>query len=934
MAMWYAASSTARPDKDYRVCRMVDDAIDVRSSEGYRLQWNQTDLTNLEPATHLFATLRLARIAPAALSPTELLSSSRDALNSAAAMQKCAAFEYRYMLTPSAHSQSKVDLLFTVKTYRDLGNERLLRAACAAVESSMPVQFVLENAEPYMISPASSDDDQIQICELRRRERILDSVQPHVPMEHLYLFEHDMGDASGWANFWRALPNVARPLEISILFKQTALSGAEMDASNRYYTMLQEQSERRPELDLSGREVLRPADTNAQFAYESWHRFLQKLQTPFLARVAVRGVPEDILPIAERLGAALCRTEDPSQTPASLDVVWPKYPGESTSALHSWNMLEIFPWGGDFWRSDPPPRDFDLLCRLRRFSYMYDVRDAASLALLPVPDERGAIGIPVARRNEVWRQTTGLEGPQDLHIGHQLDRGLFGDSVGMSRSELNRHLLVVGGTGSGKTTTVMAILSQLWRNSASRVPFMVIEPTKCEYRNLLSLDGMEDMYVLTIGQDDVSPLRLNLLEPPPDVRLEEHLGRLMSMFKVALPLWSPLPELLDESLDRTFQLAGWSYDDRLSDSLHVPTLGDLLRVYSQAVAEKGYSGDALNVLPAMQVRLKSLMRGSRGRLLNTIASNNFEALLTRPVVVELRSIGSEDDKSLVAALILERIRAACHRRDSRGALTHVTVLEEAHRIIGTSSSAKTDGDDTREQVVNNYCDAIAELRQQGEGFIMSSQLPTRLAPAAVGNLTSRILHRIESSADRAVILNDFDLVDEAGPMAARLQRGEALFRSADMDDAVLIGVQAVPGISTADTVDDEAIMEHMRDFAEQTKKLMPYALCTRTVCIDGCSPARRLEGERIAGKELQIALPIAKQDTLQEAERKLEGLGPIMLTHVQRPADAECAPADAYCAAVHVLPEELGFPQLTNARKQELLIAGVNLARNEEAADV
>ncbi len=50
--------------------------------------------------------------------------------------------------------------------------------------------------------------------------------------------------------------------------------------------------------------------------------------------------------------------------------------------------------------------------------------------------------------------------------------------LGVPLATLNRHALITGATGSGKSQTVRHLLEQLTR---SGVPWLVVEPVKSEY---------------------------------------------------------------------------------------------------------------------------------------------------------------------------------------------------------------------------------------------------------------------------------------------------------------------------------------------------------------------------------------------------------------------------------------------------------------------
>ena len=812
---------------------------------------------------------------------------SRTLLSNVFSMPTCSALEYRYVLSPSESGSLRVALYFVVKSYSDYGNDDTVRAALESVRGAFSPQFKLEPPPRHHRHIIDAPTLGMPILELRRRETTIEPVYGYVPAQPFYLIDHNLGDGSGWANFWDPLPKVTSPVEISFLFKQTNLTREEHYDCSANISELYRISEARIQPNILGVDTHYPADTNARMAYESWDGLLRKLQRCFLVRVAIRGPITLTSPLAGRLCTALSRSAERVTTDAELTVDPPRSDPQALCASESFTWLEIYPWGGHYlWQPD----HFDVAPHsLRRFPYLFSLDDAASIAMLPVPDERGAVGFPIGRRSDERRQPVANDGALDIGLGYFRHHGEAGDPAGMSLADLNRHTLVVGASGSGKTTTVMTILTRLWREHD--VPFLVIEPTKREYRSLLNVDGMDDLHVLTIGREDLCTFRLNPLQPPKGIRLENHMSSLMAMFKLALPLFYPIPPLLEAALESAFHEAGWRYDDADSADLIAPSLRDVARWFDVVFKDAEYVGEALNIGAAMQVRLNSMLRGSRGRVLDTVQSDKFSKLLDKPVVVELDSVDDADDKSLFAAIFLGQIRAACQDRGSGHTLSHVTVIEEAHRVLPNSGLGSNDGDSIRQQSVDAYCNAIAELRALGEGFIISSQSPRRLAPAAIANAGSRILHRMESAEDRDTILSDFDLIEVDRPIASRLDVGEAFFRSVAMDEAELIKVVPVPGVDSAAPPEDDEIKIHMQPFSENSERSLPYPMCTRDVCVAGCIPETRREGESLATAMGATATQAwDESESLQEA---LVAAAEVML----RETDDRIV---AYCGASHL----------------------------------
>jgi hypothetical protein len=317
------------------------------------------------------------------------------------------------------------------------------------------------------------------------------------------------------------------------------------------------------------------------------------------------------------------------------------------------------------------------------------------------------------------------------------------------------------------------------------------------------------------------------------------------VLKAALPLDAPLPMLISEALTLCYARAGWDDDTTVADGLAPPTLRGLLRAFDEVFADAGYRGDAMNIAAAGRVRLGSLVRGSLGKVLDTARSSDLANLLSRPTVVELDELPDNDDKAVMAALLLDRVRAhARQRRTGARGLAHVTVVEEAHRLFagGKAAQGETSG---RDRAVEAFTEAIAELRSLGEGFVLSTQRPEELARSAVANTGTRIVHRLESAADRSAVLDDADVDDDLRAAAARLRTGEAVVRIADMDEALVVRV-AAPPVGTADRMPDETVADLMAERRREVMARRPFRLCGPIRCAAGCSSSVRSAGRRVA----------------------------------------------------------------------------------------
>jgi len=896
-------------------------------AHGAAYVWDQAGWGDVvEDTTYAFATKEITAVAGAAqFGSTEpravverLKLAAEGMLGAAGGGRRGTAVELRYVTEPITGKPTRLRLFLTAKTSgsersRDLAAsvESTVEAACAA----LPDGYQWRSADPAATDPVI--DDEAVLIEVRRQEEVTPPLLVTVPADYYYAAYPLHGDGSGWARFLQLLAQCTEPVAVSLLFMPTSLDPYEQETIGVVASELRYHAETRQEQNFLGMMDYIQGDANAAAVLPTWDGYLQSLRHCLLARMTVRASPRVATHIARALASAISANRDATTGPhPQLITQRARDDKDRVFAEHSWRWLDIVPWGGHpFWSDEGAPNV------LRRLPYLYSLSESAAAAVLPVPDEQGAVGFARARRMSTRRIT--LTDSEELgpfvSLGDFLHEGQPAGDAPLPLSAINRHVLVVGAPGSGKTTTVLSLLAHLWR--VHRIPFLAIEPTKTEYRTLLQAPGMDGLRVITLGRDDIAPIRLNPLAPPPGVRREVHMSAVMAAFRAALPLDPPLPQLLEEALERAYELAGWTYSTTPEDGRRPPTLRDLLAAYEDGFSQHGYSGEVRdNLLAALRLRLRSLTRGTRGLLLDTVESIDFAALMTVPVVIELDEIADRDDKAILSAFLLDRIRAAARARGTTGGrLAHVTVLEEAHRLL--SRMTGVDGDTPQSAAIRSFCDAIAELRALGEGFVISSQSPSALAEAAVANTGTRILHRMESAADRNIVLSDLDASPLEREAAARLHRGEAVVRWPQRDEAEIVRVKAAEGIDSGTPVSDVTVAERMREQSDAVRRLLPYRLCTRDVCQGGCSAVVRPRGEQIAKSNGGEARKLWKQH-----QGTAESLAPISAVVAQ---DAGGDVQLAYCGAVHLSIQQDAFLVPRKDIRPQLAVAIREAVRSE-----
>ncbi len=371
-------------------------------------------------------------------------------------------------------------------------------------------------------------------------------------------------------------------------------------------------------------------------------------------------------------------------------------------------------------------------------------------------------------------------------MGKQFVRNVLSNTdVIYPYKNLRQHCLISGITGSGKTNTVMSLLKH------SPVPYLIIEPTKQEYRHLLSND--DEIKVYTPGNERLSPIRLNPFYFPPGISVMSHIDSLKAVFMSAFSMYASMPNILEQCLYSIYQKVGWDLNASINvfatEELtyeHFPTLTILYEEIDEYLDNSGYAEEQKsNIRAALLTRIKSLMTGSKGKLLNTKETIDFSELLQLKTVIELEEIADEDDKALIMGLFFIRLseQFKIEAESTLDAdLKHFTIIEEAHRLFKNhSDNQNPEIANTKGKAVEFFCNILSEIRSKGEGIIIVDQVPTKLAPDALKNTDSKIIHRLVSQDDAEYVAQALAIIKEEDLLfLSQLKRGEALFFTSGM----------------------------------------------------------------------------------------------------------------------------------------------------------
>lgn len=403
---------------------------------------------------------------------------------------------------------------------------------------------------------------------------------------------------------------------------------------------------------------------------------------------------------------------------------------------------------------------------------------------------------------------------KDLCLGKIFSMGTETNTdVNLDSNSLTMHTFVTGSTGSGKSNTVYEVLNQL--HSIYGIPFLVIEPAKGEYKNVFG--HYSDVKVYGTNPKKTLLLKLNPFSFPDDVHILEHLDRLVEIFNVCWPMYAAMPAILKEAIERAYTATGWDLvRSENKNGKKFPNFADILEQIEAVINESKYSADSKgDYSGALLTRVRSLTTGLNGLIFcnDEIAS---EELFDKSVIVDLSRVGSTETKSLIMGLLIMKLNE--YRMSSgkiNSALSHITVLEEAHNLLKRTSTEQTsEGSNLLGKSVELLANSIAEMRTYGEGFIIADQSPGLLDMSVIRNTNTKIILRLPDRSDRELVGYAAGLNDEQIDELSKLRRGVAAVYQNDWVEPVLVQVnkcnlsEAAFDFSGKDTITEK---ENVRD---------------------------------------------------------------------------------------------------------------------------
>lgn len=477
---------------------------------------------------------------------------------------------------------------------------------------------------------------------------------------------------------------------------------------------------------------------------------------------------------------------------------------------------------------------------MRRLSHLVTPQDALGLLELP----RHGRQLPGATVMDIVRDmqpiAPAMLDAAGLPMGERIDRR---EAVFLPHRELTRHAVVVGMPGSGKTTFSLGLLVQLHKQG---YPFLAIEPTKREYRALI--DVMPELRVYTPGRSDVAPISLNPFLPPRGVTLEQYLPCLNNIFAAAFSMTHPLDVIFPDVLRSCYTRYGWrSQSTRDSKGARHFGLSEFIQAFRESIQQSGYDAESkANLLSGGTYRLQALLN-SDAALYDTDRTLPYEALLEQPTVIELDAIDNVEQKSLILMLLLTNLMLVIRQKqETDGKLKNVILMDEAHLLLGQRQAVNGEGGaDPTGKAMQMIQNMVAAIRAYGTAMVFADQSPEKLTPEVVGNANVKVVFRLDSERDRAIMASGTGMTQGIAAALRTLPPGQAYLSCGLLERPIRVRMPNTNAeLALRSKVDDGEIAQRMG-----TSELLetPFAACAHCpACAGGCLIGCRQEADFIA----------------------------------------------------------------------------------------
>ncbi|MFW9956894.1 MAG: ATP-binding protein [Candidatus Odinarchaeota archaeon] len=314
----------------------------------------------------------------------------------------------------------------------------------------------------------------------------------------------------------------------------------------------------------------------------------------------------------------------------------------------------------------------------------------------------------------------------EIEIGDTIFEGRRFSKAGLKIEWFREHIAVLGATGTGKTTLVKHLITQI--SKKTDIPWWIFDIKGTEYSGLAGqLEG--EVIILKPGLD--RSFIINLM----DHDMGEDQNSAYSTFVMLRELLKEKGEAseLSPAMERLLRESILTLAESLDEDNSIQSLAEMVtQVATDDRIGKMTSDALLN-------RLQILCREPLGEILSGgLNAIKISDLLDKRVILDLSHVarvGGMESARLLYNLIAKRIFDSSMKRGVVSGLHHVVVLEEANNLVPESYSRHSSADVTTGESM------VLLQRATGQGVIVVSTRPN-ISSNILANTATKIVFRL------------------------------------------------------------------------------------------------------------------------------------------------------------------------------------------------
>ena len=391
---------------------------------------------------------------------------------------------------------------------------------------------------------------------------------------------------------------------------------------------------------------------------------------------------------------------------------------------------------------------------LRRLSHMMTHAGASQFISLAGKTEN-MMGFQITEEPTAASQIPDeMKDSNGIYIG-KTDQG---QELYLPINQLPKHVCITGMPGMGKTSFAIGLLNQIWKKG---YPFIIIEPTKQEYRSMI--DIIPELQIFTAGKSDVCQMPLNPFLPPKGVTLEQYKPSLTSVFLAAFSMTSPLDVIFPDVINTCYARYGWRNNStRDSEGVEIFGLNEFIEVFQDCVARSQYDPESkANLESGGTYRLKALLN-TNSALFDTDLCLPYDEMLEHPILIELDAIDNQEQKALVISILLINLMLAIRNKQLMdGEIKNVIMIDEAHLLLGNQlGPANSESAKSSASVIQMLQNMVVTIRAYGTGLIFADQSPQKLTEEIINNCNLKVSFRLDNAKERYELSKSIELSKE------------------------------------------------------------------------------------------------------------------------------------------------------------------------------